>query len=134
MRQVHEEDYQPAAAGLGRLEPRAFLVQSRLVAAGSRAVGCWLVVFLLPFLSAQTSAAQANLTAADYARAESFLMDSVLPYVSGIGVQPVWLSGNRVAYRNPTRGAAGIILVDPARGSRVACNPDTDRCGGGTKP
>jgi len=134
MRQVHEEDYQPAAAGLGRLEPRAFLVQSRLVAAGSRAVGCWLVVFLLPFLSAQTSAAQANLTAADYARAESFLMDSVLPYVSGIGVQPVWLSGNRVAYRNPTRGAAGIILVDPARGSRVACNPDTDRCGGALDP
>src|SRR5918912_374049 len=80
------------------------------------------------------SARSQTVTAADYARAERFLMDSVTPYVSGIGVQPVWLSGNRVAYRNPTRGASGIILVDPGRGSRVACSPDTDRCGGALDP
>src|SRR5918912_86498 len=80
------------------------------------------------------SARSQTVTAADYARAERFLMDSVMPYVSGIGIQPVWLSGNRVAYRNPTRGATGIILVDPARGTRVACSPDTDRCGGALDP
>ncbi|HEX6627714.1 MAG TPA: DPP IV N-terminal domain-containing protein [Gemmatimonadaceae bacterium] len=90
------------------------------------------VVFLLPFsaVAVASADAQQRVTAADYARAERFLMDSVLPYVSGIGVQPVWLSGNRVAYRNPTRGAPGIILVDPTRGTRLACSPDTDRCGG----
>ncbi|HYU52591.1 MAG TPA: hypothetical protein VEK37_06580, partial [Gemmatimonadaceae bacterium] len=34
-------------------------------------------------------------TAADYARAEKFLRDNVLPLVSGLGVQPTWLSNDR---------------------------------------
>ena len=90
---------------------------------------CLLVLCLAAFpLRAQT------VTAADYARAERFLGDSVMPYISGLGVQPIWLSGNRIAYRNPMRGARGIILVDPARASRVACSPDTDRCGGALDP
>jgi dipeptidyl-peptidase-4 len=88
---------------------------------------------VLLLLSSGSLGAQ-TITSADYARAERFLMDSVTPYVSGLGLQPVWLSGNRLAYRNPVRGSNGIILVDPARGSRLACSPDTDRCGGALDP
>jgi dipeptidyl aminopeptidase/acylaminoacyl peptidase len=136
MIELHTEDYLPAAHRPGSQPPRARSIrQKRLAAAGSRALCCWLVVFLLQFFSTQTSEAQTRLTAADYARAERFLMDSVTPYVSGIGVQPVWLSGNRFAYRNPaTRVGTGIILVDPARATRLACSPDTDRCGGALDP
>src|SRR2546423_15176554 len=69
--------------------------------------------------------------AADYARAEGFLRDNVLPRVSGMGVLPIWLSNDRLGYRNPVRGGGSqFILLDPARGTRVACSPETARCGG----
>jgi dipeptidyl aminopeptidase/acylaminoacyl peptidase len=102
-------------------------------ASGRRKAASRQQAVLLLFLSAPTLGAQ-SVTAADYSRAERFLMDSVTPYVSGLGIQPLWLSGNRVAYRNPARGTNGIVLVDPARGTRVACSPDTDRCGGALDP
>src|SRR6266704_2537038 len=70
-------------------------------------------------------------TTADYARAESFLRDNVASLVSGMGVQPIWLSDGRLGYRIPVRGGGTqFILVDPARGTRLACSPETDRCGG----
>src|SRR6476660_3109029 len=72
-----------------------------------------------------------TVTTAYYARAESFLRDNVLPLVSGMGVQPIWLSNNRLGYRNPIRGAGSqYILVDAARGTRLGCSPEPDRCGG----
>jgi dipeptidyl-peptidase 4 len=88
-------------------------------------------------LTAQAAAAQQKpvVTAADYARAERFLRDNVLPLVSGMGVQPMWLDNDRFVYR--IFGATGqnrFALVDPARGSRVACSPETDRCGGALDP
>src|SRR5947207_11601592 len=46
-------------------------------------------------------------TTADYARAESFLRDKVIPLVSGMGVQPIWLSNDRLGYRNPV-AVAGL--------------------------
>src|SRR5438105_2218852 len=74
-------------------------------------------------------------TAADYARAESFLRENVLPLVSGMGVQPIWLSDGRLGYRIPVRGGGTqFILVDAARGTRLACSPETDRCGGAIDP
>jgi dipeptidyl aminopeptidase/acylaminoacyl peptidase len=74
-------------------------------------------------------------TVADYARAESFLRDNVITRVSGMGVQPIWLSNDRLGYRNPVRGGGTqFILVDAARGTRVACSPETDRCGGALDP
>ncbi len=73
-------------------------------------------------------------TAADYARAEGFLREKVLPLISGIGVQPTWLSGDRFGYRITTRDGSQFILVDPSKGTRVACSPDTDRCGGALDP
>src|SRR5882762_7612115 len=73
-------------------------------------------------------------TAADYARGEGFLRENVLPLISGIGVQPTWLSADRFGYRITTRGGSQFILVDPSKGTRVVCSPETDRCGGALDP
>ena len=73
-------------------------------------------------------------TAADYARAERFLRDNVLPLVSGMSVQPIWLSGERFGYRTNVRGQSQFVLVDPLKGTRVPCSPETDRCGGALDP
>ena len=86
--------------------------------------------------AAPLSAQQAPVvTAADYARAEKFLRESVIPLVSGVVTQPTWLSGERIGYRSPVRGGGSqFILVDPAKGTRVVCSPETDRCGGALDP
>ena len=75
-----------------------------------------------------------SVTAADYARAERFLRENVYPLVSGMGVQPMWLANDRFGYRLGTGEQSQLILVDPARGTRVACSPETDRCGGALDP
>ncbi|MFL5636922.1 MAG: DPP IV N-terminal domain-containing protein [Gemmatimonadaceae bacterium] len=90
------------------------------------------VAFSWVTMDAQQPAA---LTAADYARAERFLRDNVLPLVSGIGVQPTWLSADRLGYRVPLpTGGTQFVLVDPARATRTVCSPETDRCGGALDP
>ncbi|MGZ3435149.1 MAG: DPP IV N-terminal domain-containing protein [Gemmatimonadaceae bacterium] len=73
-------------------------------------------------------------TAADYARAELFLRENVFPLVTGLNVQPMWLSGDRFGYRSMIRGGSQFILVDPVKGTRVPCSPETDRCGGALDP
>ena len=77
-----------------------------------------------------------TVTTADYARAEKFLRESVVPLVSGMVSQPMWLSRDRLGYRSTARGGSGsqFILVDPAKGSRLVCSPETDRCGGALDP
>jgi dipeptidyl aminopeptidase/acylaminoacyl peptidase len=85
--------------------------------------------------SLQVGAQQAPVvTAADYARAELFLRESVFPLVTGMSVQPVWLSGDRFGYRNAIGLGSQFILVDPSKGTRVRCSPETDRCGGALDP
>ena len=73
-------------------------------------------------------------TAADYARAEKFLRENTSPLVTGLGVQPTWLTGDRFGYRIMVRGKNQFILVDPSKGTRVPCSPETDRCGGALDP
>ena len=86
-----------------------------------------LVVFAA--VSGRADAQQARqLTAADYARAERFLRANVLPLVSGIGVQPAWLGGDRFWYRSNTATGSQLIVVDPSRTLRSSCSPDTGRC------
>jgi len=86
-----------------------------------------LVVFAA--VSGRGDAQQARqLTAADYARAERFLRANVLPLVSGIGVQPAWLGGDRFWYRSNTAAGSQLIVVDPSRTLRSSCSPDTGRC------
>src|SRR5258705_13855997 len=92
-----------------------------------------LIVSVLAGRSARAQQAPA-VTAGDYARAEGFLREKVLPLISGIGVQPTWLSGDRFGYRITSQGASQFILVDPSKGTRVACSPETDRCGRALDP
>src|SRR6202158_5244808 len=81
-------------------------------------------------ISASAGAQQdRQVTAADYARAERFLRDNVTPLVSGFGVQPSWLGGERFWYRSGRIGGADHIVVDPTRALRSICTPDTERCG-----
>ena len=87
-------------------------------------------VFSLPANAQQAPV----VTAADYARAEKFLRENTMPLVTGMGVQPTWLTGDRFGYRIMVRGQNQFILVDPSKGTRVPCSPETDRCGGALDP
>src|SRR5688500_2040508 len=79
--------------------------------------------------SVQTDAQQApQVTAADYARAERFLRANVLPLVSGVGARPSWLEGDRFWYRSSAAAGSELIVVDPTRGLRSVCSPETGRC------
>src|SRR5215210_244146 len=89
-----------------------------------------LAAILLIVATMPLESQQPVVTAADYARAERFLRENAAPLTFGVGVQPVWISGDRFGYRNPTSSGDEFILVDPTRGTRVACSPETDRCGG----
>jgi dipeptidyl aminopeptidase/acylaminoacyl peptidase len=94
------------------------------------------IVFAIALIATGVHAQQVPVvTAADYARAERFLRDSVLPLVSGMGVvQPTWLPGDRFGYRTQIRGGRQFILVDPSKGTRVVCSPEIDRCNGALDP
>ncbi|MEX0906821.1 MAG: DPP IV N-terminal domain-containing protein [Gemmatimonadota bacterium] len=61
-----------------------------------------------------------QVTAADYARAESFLGANTTPLVSGLAGRPDWLPDGRFWYRATTADGAAFVLVDPARGVRAA--------------
>jgi dipeptidyl-peptidase-4 len=102
---------------------------------GRAAIGLSVALFGVSLFSPKLMAQQAPVvTAADYARAELFLRENVFPLVTGMSVQPLWLSGDRFGYRNATRGGSQFILVDPSKGTRVPCSPETDRCGGALDP
>jgi dipeptidyl-peptidase-4 len=86
--------------------------------------------FALIVASAAAARAQqpAQLTSADYARAERFLRENVQPLVSGIGVQPAWLGGDRFWYRGTRVGGTDLVVVDPTRSLRSVCSARTERC------
>ena len=88
------------------------------------------VAFALIVTAASSVAAQQapQLTAADYARAERFLRENVQPLVSGIGVQPSWLGGDRFWYRGMKIGGSDLVVVDPTRALRSVCSASTERC------
>ena len=74
---------------------------------------------------AGTSAQQpqpAAVTAADYARAEKFLAASTTPLVLNSGVRPTWLPDGRFWYRVTTAKGSEAVLIDPAKGTRSACD------------
>ncbi|HEY0995985.1 MAG TPA: DPP IV N-terminal domain-containing protein, partial [Gemmatimonadaceae bacterium] len=71
----------------------------------------------------------------DYARAARFLSYNVNPLVSGVNVRPTWLPDGRLWYRNTVPGGGSeVILIDPARGARINCTADTQRCAGAIDP
>lgn len=64
-------------------------------------------------------AAQRQITAADYARAEKFLGPSVNPLVIGGTVAATWLPAERFWYRSTTATGFEYVLVDPANRTRT---------------
>jgi dipeptidyl aminopeptidase/acylaminoacyl peptidase len=67
------------------------------------------------------------LTAEDYARAEKFMSYNTTPLVSGIGVRPTWLAGDRFWYRNQTaQNTTEFVLINPTDGSRQTF-PDQEK-------
>jgi dipeptidyl aminopeptidase/acylaminoacyl peptidase len=61
-------------------------------------------------------------TAADYARAERFLGPATTPLVLRSGVRPTWLPDGRFWYRVTTESGSEAVLVDPAKGTKAACD------------
>ncbi|HEY3884736.1 MAG TPA: DPP IV N-terminal domain-containing protein, partial [Vicinamibacterales bacterium] len=84
------------------------------LAAGSAAA-------VMPLLAQQAADQPRTLTAADYARAETFMSWNVTPLVYRSGVRANWLSDDRFWYRVTTPTGSDATLVDPASGSRSAC-------------
>ena len=83
------------------------------------------------------------LTAADYARAEKFMTYNTTPLVLRSGGRASWLPGDpsdRFWYRVTTEKGVEVVLVDPGKGTRSACDlapckaaerEDPTRAGGG---
>ena len=70
---------------------------------------------LLIWPAASERGLQAQMTAADYARAERFLSWNAQRLVSGTSVDPQWMAGDRFWYRNRTDNVhpnATLLLVD----------------------
>ena len=65
------------------------------------------------------------LTAADYARAEQFMTYNTAPLVLRTGVRAAWLPGDpgdRFWYRVTTEKGVEVVLVDPSKATRSACD------------
>ena len=77
----------------------------------------WALLLTPALLPAQR--APVTVTAEDYARAESFLASGTSGLVFGASVQPTWLSGERLWYRNAIPEGAEFVLVDAATGTRA---------------
>jgi dipeptidyl aminopeptidase/acylaminoacyl peptidase len=73
-------------------------------------------------LVAQQGSAPRALTAADYARAERFMAYNTMPLVLHSGVRATWLADDRFWYRTTTEKGTEAFLVNPADGSRAACD------------
>src|SRR5437867_9449315 len=70
-----------------------------------------------------------GVTAADYARAESFLAPAVTGLVVGGSVAANWMPDERFWYRTVLAdGSTQTILVDPATKTRTVCTPAVADC------
>jgi dipeptidyl aminopeptidase/acylaminoacyl peptidase len=69
--------------------------------------------------AAPSAGSRAEVTAADYARAEKFLAATANPLVIGGHASATWLPDDRFTYRNSTADGAEFILVDPTKKTRT---------------
>jgi dipeptidyl-peptidase-4 len=72
----------------------------------------------------------AEVTAADYARAEKQLAAGVANLTVGGSVQPNWLPDDRFWYRNTAPNVTEVILIDPAKKTRTVCDATMSNCPG----
>ena len=80
--------------------------------------------FLMVFTAATAAitAQQRAVTADDYERAAKFLGTATNPLVLRAGVRPTWLDDGRFWYRVTTEKGSEAFLVDPAKGTKLACD------------
>jgi dipeptidyl aminopeptidase/acylaminoacyl peptidase len=80
------------------------------------------LTFTIALASLPLLAQQPAITADDYARAEKFLSYNTAPLVLRSGVRPTWLDDGRFWYRITTEKGSEAFLVDPVKGTKVACD------------
>ena len=87
---------------------------------------------LLASIAVGGAAAQAPrvVTSADYDRAVGQLAPAVTPLVTGGSVNANWLADDRMWYRNTTATGTELVLVDPAKKTRVVCDAQGTNCPG----
>jgi dienelactone hydrolase len=79
--------------------------------------------FILAVATAVPPAAQQRaVTVEDYARAERFIGANTARLVLRAGVRPTWLDDGRFWYRITTEKGSEAFLVDPSKGTKVACD------------
>lgn len=72
---------------------------------------------LLLAVTLMAEPAHAQVTTADYARAERFLGWNASNLIAGAEVDPAWVDGDRFLYRSRRFGTSTFMLVDPAAGT-----------------
>lgn len=82
------------------------------------AIPAFIFAFVLPAFAQQINTR--SLTAADYEHAEKFLGYNTAQLIDRGSVKPNWVADDRFWYRVLTAQGSEFILVDPARGTRVA--------------
>jgi dipeptidyl-peptidase-4 len=88
------------------------------------------LVVALPLALARGQAPR-QYTAADYDRAVRFLAPALNGLVVGGAVSATWLPDDRFWYRNARlAGDTEVVVIDPAKKTRVACPATLSECGG----
>ena len=88
------------------------------------ALGSALLIVTTVAVAAQRAEPPRALTAADYARAERFMNDHVVPLILHSGVRPTWLPDGRFWYRTTIETGTAFFVVDPETGARSTCALD----------
>ncbi len=70
------------------------------------------------------------ITTADYDRASAQLAPSLTGLVVGGAVSATWLPDDRFWYRTAGPGAGEVVLIDPAKKTRVVCDAARSNCPG----
>jgi dipeptidyl aminopeptidase/acylaminoacyl peptidase len=74
------------------------------------------------FATSSPATAQQKVTAADYDRASKFLAQNLTGTMVGGTVQATWMPDGRFFYRSTTPAGTEVMLVDPAKKTRVKCD------------
>jgi dipeptidyl-peptidase 4 len=92
-----------------------------------------LPLFVATFVALSSASAQQaprTYTTADYDRAVRLLAPSVGTLVTNNSIAANWLADDRLWYRNRTASGSQLILVDPAKRTRVVCDATGSNCPG----
>ena len=66
----------------------------------------------------------------EYARAEKSLAPAMTTFVTGGSVNANWLPDDRLWYRNTSPSGSEVVLIDPAKKTRVVCDATMSNCPG----